>query len=565
MMTDYEGDTTVNIDGTAIESIARYIDTTEEQRVDLLRKQIGAKKCDRLRATVTASHTVNELFIATNVDRHNLGRSDYTQRRVFAIGNYPIDTNSVAHLVGTTHPNPRDSHNEFYAWDLKPATTSIDDFQMTPELAEQLSIFQTAKGQKPIQKCREIAEELSQSVTQIIGRERLHMCIDLVYHSVLNFYFDGKLMERGWLEFIVVGDTRTGKSKTATQLADYYGLGHVVGCESATFAGLVGGVKQIGKDWTIQWGEITVNDRRLVVLDEVSGLSQEIISRMSDVRARGVAQVTAIETRTTKARTRLIWISNPRKPKFIDEKKIDGIDILEDLIGNPEDISRFDLAMSVRSEDISNDMINVPRPSSATRYTKELCHSLILWAWSRKPEHIVWEGTAHSDVFHAAKWLGKLYVAHPPLVQGANAREKVARLAVAMAARTFSTDATGQQIIVTRQHVQDAMNFIHELCKYDNFGYYRRSKRIRRNQAIAKSKRDDIKMFLRENRRVFEFLLDRTGSFRAQDLEEMAFMHRDEVNNALGILSDAKMITKEKSQIVLEPELQEILKEMERK
>jgi transcription initiation factor IIE alpha subunit len=62
-----------------------------------------------------------------------------------------------------------------------------------------------------------------------------------------------------------------------------------------------------------------------------------------------------------------------------------------------------------------------------------------------------------------------------------------------------------------------------------------------------------------------EFLLDRRGSsFRSQDLEEMAGMDRDDVNTVLDFLSERKMISKEKSQIVLEPELQEVLKGFDR-
>jgi hypothetical protein len=44
----------------------------------------------------------------------------------------------------------------------------------------------------------------------------------------------------------------------------------------------------------------------------------------------------------------------------------------------------------------------------------------------------------------AANDLGSRYVEDPPLIQAANVREKVARLAVALAARLFSTDERGE-------------------------------------------------------------------------------------------------------------------------
>jgi hypothetical protein len=328
---------------------------------------------------------------------------------------------------------------------------------------------------------------------------------------------------------------------------------------------LVGAVKQIGNDWTVTWGEITINDRRLVILDEASGLAQELISQMSDIRSRGIAQLTKVESQKTRARTRQIWISNARKSRGVDEKKIEGIDIIEDLIGNPEDIARFDFAMSVRSQDVPGSKINNPddRPHVEHTYTSALCQELILWCWSRRSEHIHWKPDALQGVYQGAEWLGKLYVDKPPLIQRAQVREKIARIAVALAMRTFSADESGVNVVVERAHVADACNFLNKLYSYDNFGYLRISRRHRRNRAVARKNRTKIKKWLLERPRLLEFLLDKRGSFRAQDLEEMGSMHRDEVNLVLSRLSDAKMISKDKSQIVLEPELQQLLKELE--
>lgn len=567
MAQEFEGEAIVTVDRRDSSTIARFIDAAEDKKVDLLRRHINAQKCNRLTAEQLEQHTVEEIFVTGSVDKRSVDGHDYTQRRIYNVcdaGDTP--TNTTANIVGTTVASPKDSRNEFVSWDLREASTSLDTFEMTPEKVNRLSIFRPRPGQTPEDKCREIAVDLSHNVTKIIGRERLHMAMDLVYHSVLHFPLDEKVISRGWIEFIVVGDTRTGKSETAIRLSDHYGLGHVIGCEGATFAGLVGGVKQLGDAWTVTWGEITINDRRLVVLDEASGLSQELIGQMSDIRSRGMAQLTKIESQQTRARCRMIWISNPRKSRMVDEKKHDGIDVLEDLIGNPEDIARFDFAMSVSMSDVPSDKINSPdREHVPHVYKAELCRELILWAWSRKPDQVVWKPDAYKKVYEGAEWLGKRYVDHPPLIQRTNVREKIARIAVAFAARTFSSDDSGECIVIEEAHVASACLFLDKLYQYDNFGYYRLSKRIKRNRAIARKNRARIRQWLTENRRVLEFLLDRRGSFRSQDLEEMAYMQRDEVNNVLGVLADAKMISKDKSQIIMEPELQSIVKDMEKR
>jgi hypothetical protein len=565
MQTDYEGTTDVNISKSDSNVIARFLDSNETQRTEIVRSIVRAQPCRRFEMEVTSSYTVNEIFVSTNVDRHNLGRSDYTNRRVYVIGDPSVETNTVATLTGTTISSPKDARNEFVAWDIEQAETSIDSFKMTPELMKQLRIFQTHGSQTPLAKMRSIAEDLSRSVTRIRGRERLIMCMDIAWHSILHFEFEGKIMDRSWVEFIVVGDTRTGKSATAIQLNNHYQLGHIIGCEGATFAGLVGGVKQIGKEWAIQWGEITVNDRRLCVLDEASGLSPEIIGRMSDVRARGIAQVTAIETRSTQARCRLIWISNPRPNKYVDEKLTSGVDILQNVIGNPEDIARFDLAMSVRSTDVSSAEINQEYDSVETKYSSEACHNLILWAWSRKPDHVVLtEGTVQK-VFEGARYLSERYIENPQLIQAANVKEKIIRIAAAIAARTFSTD-DGERLLIKSSHVTSAVQFMHQIYSYDNFGYRRNSLRFLRNREIARNAVPEVRSWLRENGRVLEFLIDRQGtSFRSTDLEEMAFMDRHQVNEVISLLSSYKMLTKEKSQLVMEPELQALISQMEKR
>lgn len=564
-MAEANGEMEVEISARDAESIARFIDVPEDKRVKVLKKKVGAIECMYFKVEeISEQHSVEELVVMGSVDQANTEEADYTQRRVYNVGSFETPMNTVCRISGTTWPSPKDGRNEFFSWKLEPSITSIDSFEMTPELHARLRVFQTKKGQDPIDKCMDIARDLSENITGIYGRERMHVAMDLVFHSALGFNFNGKRMSRGWLEFIVVGDTRTGKSDTALHLRNHYGLGHIIGCESATFAGLVGGVKQTDKAWSITWGEIPINDRRLVVLDEASGLSQDIIGQLSDIRSRGIAQLTKVESAQVSARARMIWISNPRKSKFVDEKRTEGIDILQDLIGNPEDIARFDFAMSVRMEDVPNEKINSYHTSKTPHvFTSELCHQLVLWCWSRKSEDIIIDREASEAVFRVATQLGKVYVGDPPLVQSQNVREKVLRVAVAIAQRTYSTE-DGKHVLVQERHVMAAAKFLHKLYSYDNFGYYRLSRRMRRNREIARKSKADVRKWLRERSRLVEFLLDRrASSFRSQDLEEMAGMDRDDVTECLNFLSARKMIGKDKSQIILERELQELLKEFE--
>lgn len=559
MYQPHEGEFVGEIKATDLTTVARFVEKGTNDWLDIVREYIGANKCNFFGIEVEDMHTAEELYVAASVDSMDPNESDYTHRRVWNIGDdYTTQPNVVANVTGSAWPSPSTSKNEFFCWELQPAVTSIDSFNMTDELREQLEIFHPSEDESVTDKLRDIAVDRALSVTGIVGRERMHMAMDLVWHSPLRYMWRGAEV-RGWLEMIVVGDTRTGKSLAARRMTDFYHLGHVISCENASFAGLIGGNKQTADTWLVQWGEYTLNDRRLVVMDEVSGMSHEIISLMSDVRTSGTAQLTKIEHGQTNARVRSIWISNPRTGKYNQEKKVLGIDIIEDVIGNPEDIARFDIAMSVRETDVDPSAINRTFSLGEARYSQELSQRLILWAWSRRPDQVVFTEGAIDRVYKNATIMANTFVFNPGLIQMGSAHEKVSRLSAAVAARLFSTDDKGECIVVKEEHVDAACSFLYKLFSYDNFGYKSRSDRIIRNRGIAKEHRAQIRRWLRENPTVLEFLLDRTSSFRSQDLEEMAHLDRDEVRLTLRVLSEAKMIRKDKSQIILEPELQDLL------
>jgi hypothetical protein len=388
----------------------------------------------------------------------------------------------------------------------------------------------------------------------IIGRPEMHALMDLTFHSCLSFKFGGQLVHRGWLESLVVGDTRTGKSEAAERLVRHFGAGEVVGGEAATLAGLVGGMQQIGgKDWTVTWGVIPINDRRIVVIDELSGLSPEDIGKMSDVRASGMARITKILQEVTFARTRLLWLGNPRSGGM--DQFTYGVDAIRPLIGNPEDIARFDLAMAVNKSDVARDEYNKPiETSGELKYTAEACHTLLMWAWTRQPDQIVWSKGAEDEVYKLANDMGSRYVEDPPILQAANARIKIARVAVALAARTFSTDANSEKVIVTKEHVQDAMTFMDMLYEMESFGYAERSRERLADIQEAEENVDDIRRYLLENRGLAKFLKS-NARFRRQDLEEVLSRDRDGANAIITRLWHTRMVRKDGADVRVEPTL----------
>jgi hypothetical protein len=541
--------------------LLEFLDAGRAQVAELLRKMERIPKCPKLNIKVDEHQAVEVLYARPSVEHSNGSNADYKGITLTSVGRHDTAPNQTVRVVGALHPDPKKQTNAFLVWDLTRVETSLDRFEVTGDVIQDLRRFQPKTGQKPLHKLREIANDLADHVTHIYGRPSLHAAMDLVYHSVIAFNFDNKPIDRGWLELLVVGDTRAGKSETAKLLRGFYGAGEVVLCEAATYAGIIGGAQQFGgsKEWSITWGAIPLNDRRLVVLDEVSALAPEEIAQMSGVRSSGIAELTKIQQERTHARTRLIWIGNPRNAAMKDFTY--GVQAIKPLIGTPEDIARFDLAMSVSSGDVPSSEINRPREVGPQRYPRESARNLLRWVWSRGPDNVRWDVGATQAVYDAAEALGGRYVEDPPLIQAANVREKIARMAVALAARLFSTDERGEDVIVKREHVAGAVTFIKTLYDNPDFGYGERSREIIEDRLAAEDNKADIRKYLKNKPGLPRFLRS-NGKFRRQDLEEVLDVDREEANAIISQLYELRAVYKDKGDVKLQPTLHKLLREV---
>jgi hypothetical protein len=516
-------------------------------------------KCSRLHSEVEEHRPVEVLFARPSLDHSDGTKAGaYKNITITHSSGHATPANETIVATGALQPNPKSQSNEFLAHNVQIIETSVDHFDLDGQTISLMKRFQAERD--PMRKLASINKNLAEHVTRIHGRPQMHALMDLTFHSVLSFNFAGEQVNRGWLESLIVGDTRTGKSLAAERLVRHYGGGEIISCEAASFAGVVGGVQQLGthKNWAVTWGVVPINDRRLVVLDEISGLEPEEIAQMSDIRSSGQAKLIKVVQETAWARTRLLWLGNPRNATMANYTY--GVDAVKPLIGNAEDIARFDLAMAVSLYDVASEVINQPVAGGELRYTSEACHNLLLWVWTRTPDHIKWSPGTERLVLDEANAIGKLYIEDPPLIQAANVRIKIARIAVAIAARLFSTDKKFERVIVTKQHVEAAVRFMNLLYEMPAFGYRERSKERIADREQAESKRDSVWQYLLSRPTLHKFLRG-TGQFRRQDLEEILNVSRDEANGIINALYESRMVRKVKGDIVIEPTLHTLLRE----
>lgn len=556
------------------EDLLKFVNAGDKRKHELHRSMVGAKCVKHVEFDVAESFSIEELIVQPSIEHRTEDTETPITRKVYNIGTYKTPVNQLARIVGKQTPDPNTQRGTFMGWLLEPVRSDIENFEMSPAMYRRLQKFQPKKGQSVMEKCMRIAKDISTNVTHIYGRELMHVAYDMVWHSAISFEFNGKALTKGWLECLILGDTRTGKSEAANALRHHYQSGILRSCEGATFAGLVGGAQKMGRNdqWMVTWGALPLNDRRLVILDEMSGLmangkeSKGIIENMSSIRSEGRAEITKIADSETSARTRIIWISNPNDRARLSDSPDGSLNALRRLVRNPEDIARYDFMMAVANNEVDAGVINsIDHKKVAHRYNSESCAALVMWAWSRRVEDIRWAPGAEEQVIRAAADLGARYVADPPLIQAENVRIKVARLAVAFAARTFSTNAKGELLIVRKQHVEAAVEFLDAIYSTDAMGYAQYSRRVIKNEQAAKDNMKECRKYLKNNPDLLDVLRGIGGTtFRGRDFEEQAALDRDAANIVVRKLIGWKMIRRlESGRMKVEAGLNRILKELE--
>ena len=414
-----------------------------------LRAWAGA--CDDAHVHIMSTQNVEELRVSPRLETF-LPSSEYVTRECYFLGHglqpnrpyliecfcYPDPTSQRAVLVADKAVPLRDMLETF---DFKKCKGSLEMFRRSPG-----ALFDI------------VYNDLVANVHHIVGRRALQIAFDLAFHSVLQFRFQGVLLRRGWVEAFILGDSGQGKTEMSLCLLNHYGLGDRIQGEGSSTAGLIGGLEKLGDRWILVWGRVPQMDRRLLIIDEFSGISEDDVAKLSDIRSTGIAEITKIRTERASARTRLIMMSNTRDGQPLASYNT-GVEALKGVFGHAEDVRRLDFALCVASGEIASEAFNAAQCSVPHVFTNELCRNLILWAWSRGPDDVIIPEGVAQMILSKASQLSDMYSAFIPLVEPADMRVKLARLAVSCACRCFSSDEGGR-VCVTPEHVEFVYNYL---------------------------------------------------------------------------------------------------------
>lgn len=450
------------------QDVLKLIDNnfTEDQIRENIRSILGISKYERdVRVEKPTKDTiyqcnVTDLFEATSKDIATIEFTAYVLKKRLESGKKYLITYKLV-------PHPyKGQQLTMIIVDVEEACDSVTNFHVTDEVKKNLDLFRNLEGS-----VKERLDKLAEMAKAYIGYDgynNLIQAIDLSYHTVLEYNFGTFKNVRGYLDTLIVAESRVGKSSTAEAFQKLYKLGAFTSLagNSATIPGIIGGSTKVNGNYQTRAGLIPMNHRGLVIFEELAKCNSNLVRELTDIRSSNQVRIARVSgTLTLPALVRMITLTNVKntgnKIRPINSYP-NGVDILVELIGSPEDIARYDLMLVLGEQ--GNKVID-PFWEPIEPFEPEAYQTRIRWVWSRTADQVVIDQEVGRYILEKCNELNKEYDSHIKIF-GTEAWKKVSRLAIAMAGYLVSTDSSYERIIVTKEHVDAAVQYLID-C-YDN-------------------------------------------------------------------------------------------------
>lgn len=527
----------------------------------LLKNLSGIPNCMKYDTTIMETVNVDELLVIpkaedddTEIDEESRGK--YVLRKVYAIGNNTkINENKYYELLGYVFPHPKNQEGTILIKKAKSLQDVIEQYHASDEVKQMLEVFRPEiyDGEGINEKLTAICDDLTHNVTKIMERDETLLSVLLTYHSILRFNVPwDSLPIRGWVESIIIGDTGTGKSALIEKIQKHAGLGARINAESSSRTGLTYKMEQTGTGgaWFIVWGAWPLADKELIWIDEATGINKEEYGQMTLARSDGRLEVKRAVTAETPCRVRAILSGNVANGKRLAEYS-QGVESLRDIFNN-EDIRRFDLGVFMRASDVNPELYNKTPEPIPVMIDSDALKNNILFAWSRQHDQVILPDDTVDSILKASTNISKIYgnATDVPLVSPSDQRNKIARLAVALAALTHSVDETGETIVVYPGHVEYIFEYLKMLYNAPGcaLNYYARLSV--KEEELTHEKYDKITEKLQKvdtikqpgKFRHFITLFAQQRYLRLGDMEAMLSVDKDECKKIVSMLTKLRMI-----------------------
>ena len=471
------------------------VEVTEQQKISQQKKLCKINDNCKL-VTIADSKHEKLLHVRLSRDVNEFGDTSS------ASGSNAADIDVEAYMAGESDIYPNRSYRfeavQTTAWTgqhavlfihkAEPIATCIETFKMDEQTHEILQTFKP-KANENIEQHLKRRYDIFANAAGITGRRDLFFMNDMAFFSPL--VLKSKLLPevtRGWVEILIAGDTRTCKTMTTNWLHNHYKIGDIVtGSTAVTRSGLLGGT---GRDMkgrpSIMWGKFPMNDGGLVIIDELSNVSEAVLNDLTGCRSSGIASIDGIVSGKVLARCRKIMLSNQRVWKSDQQKNYTyGIEFLRDLCCKDEILSRFDWATVVRRTDIDPVTFSCEYNPLATDFTELQCQTLIRYVYSRTPDQMIYEDGFDELVNkYQAEFLEK-YHSSTQLVNQ-EMRAKLVRMSCSLASLLYSTlHDDWDKILVKKEHVAYIAKALNESYDHPNMALDKYSEMKRKLETLG--------------------------------------------------------------------------------
>ena len=309
-----------------------------------------------------------------------------------------------------------------------------------------------------------------ENYSRIVGRRNLAKAVLLGYFTPIWIVFNGEL-QKGWGNLLIVGDTTTGKSETVSKAIWLLKAGTLITAETASAVGLTGTATQVERGgWTVDWGFLVLNDRRLLTVDGAHKLKMGQWAALAESERSGVVTIAKAAKDSAYARTRQIKIANPID---IDSKRymtkdlgsflypVQATSTFLDLMS----VARIDMCVFADSHDVKAEEIN-RKQSGEYDNRLDLLAETLKWTWGENIE-IVFTPEAEDKLLSESTELYNLFFCKSVPLASFDLKWKLARLSSSLACLTLST-VDFKRVIVEEDHVTWIVSFLKE--EYTNAG-----------------------------------------------------------------------------------------------
>lgn len=448
--------------------------------------------------------------------------------------------------------------------DAKQANDSVTNFVCTDEVQKHLKVIQNISGSVE-NRINKLAEHFK-GILGYNGNNMLISVMDLAYHTPLLFNFGSFKNVRAYLDTLIVGESRIGKSSTAEAMRNTYGLGMFVSLagNSATIPGLIGGSNKVGGSYQTRAGLIPQNHRGLIIFEEFGKSRQNITGELTDIRSSNEVRIARVSgSITLPAMVRMITLTNVKNVNGMIKPIAsypNGIEIITELIETAEDIARYDLMLVI--DDSGSKGID-PLWEPEKPLPIEVYHDRIRWIWSRTADQIKIVKELKQYIVEQANMLNKKYECHIKLF-GTEAWKKIARVAIAIAGYLVSTDEQYQDIIVQKEHIDYAVRLFEQI--YDN-PTFKLADYVRNEQKYKDLDEEGIINLqnIYNSHPSLIMQLEQSSAITKNTLAAVTGMNNDDLNKALNLLTRSFFIRFIKYDIVPTERFRKGLIKIERK